>query len=178
MRDDALRQQLLTDPHSPGMVRAFVPLVNNDAFVAAWNVKPGDRVQFVALLLPHAPAADATPLAGAVRVLRDEPGLAAVALADPGGRWELAVLNATGQRLTLASPRGDVTTDAPRPRRRLRRDEAKPVILAKYKRHLGPHLPEARVKELVELSQDSKKLESMSVDEYVDLYTVKESKFL
>ena len=61
---------------------------------------------------------------------------------------------------------------------RLRRDEAKPVILAKYKRHLGPHLPEARVKELVELSQDSKKLESMSVDEYVDLYTVKESKFL
>jgi len=52
---------------------------------------------------------------------------------------------------------------------RLRRDEAKPVILAKYKRHLGPHLPEA---------QDSKKLESMSVDEYVDLYTVKESKFL
>jgi predicted metalloendopeptidase len=44
MRDDALRQQLLTDPHSPGMVRAFVPLVNNDAFVAAWNVKPGDRM--------------------------------------------------------------------------------------------------------------------------------------
>jgi hypothetical protein len=81
----------------------------------AWegDVKPGDRVQFVALLLPHAPAADATPLAGGVQVLRDEPGLAAVALATPGGgRWELAVLNTTGQRLTLASPRGDVTTDA------------------------------------------------------------------
>lgn len=80
----------------------------------AWEgeVKPGDRVQFVSLLLPHAPAADATPLAGTVKVLRDEPGLAAVALADPGGRWELAVLNTTGGRLTLTSPRGEVTTDA------------------------------------------------------------------
>lgn len=61
---------------------------------------------------------------------------------------------------------------------RLRRDEAKPVILAKYKRHLEPHLPEARVKELVELGLDNKRLESMPVDEYVDLYTAKESKFL
>ncbi len=43
-RDDALRQQLLTDPHSPGMVRAYVPLINNDAFEAAWNVKPGDKM--------------------------------------------------------------------------------------------------------------------------------------
>jgi 2-methylcitrate dehydratase len=53
---------------------------------------------------------------------------------------------------------------------RTRREEAKPVILAKYKRHLGPHFPEARVKELVELHNDAKKLEEMSVDEYVDLY--------
>jgi predicted metalloendopeptidase len=44
MRDDALRQQLLTDPHSPGAVRAYVPLLNNDAFQAAWNVKPGDKM--------------------------------------------------------------------------------------------------------------------------------------
>jgi predicted metalloendopeptidase len=44
MRDDALRQQLLTDPHSPGPVRAYVPLLNNDAFQAAWNVKPGDKM--------------------------------------------------------------------------------------------------------------------------------------
>ncbi|MGI8508033.1 MAG: M13 family metallopeptidase [Gemmatimonadaceae bacterium] len=43
-RDASLRQQLLSDPHSPGMYRAFVPLVNNDAFDAAWNVKPGDRM--------------------------------------------------------------------------------------------------------------------------------------
>jgi len=44
LRDAALRQQLLTNPHSPGMYRAFVPLVNNDAFEAAWDVKPGDKM--------------------------------------------------------------------------------------------------------------------------------------
>jgi len=43
-RDAALRQQLLTNPHSPGMYRAFVPLINNDAFDKAFDVKPGDRM--------------------------------------------------------------------------------------------------------------------------------------
>jgi putative endopeptidase len=43
-RDEALRQQLLTNPHSPGPYRAFVPLVNNDAFLRAFDVKPGDRM--------------------------------------------------------------------------------------------------------------------------------------
>ena len=41
-RDAALRNQLLTNPHSPGPARAFVPLTNNDAFLRAFNVKPGD----------------------------------------------------------------------------------------------------------------------------------------
>lgn len=53
---------------------------------------------------------------------------------------------------------------------RWRREEAKPEILAKYKRHLGPHFPEARVNELVELGLDKAKLEDMDVDKYVDLY--------
>jgi putative endopeptidase len=43
-RDEALRQRLLTDPHSPGMYRAFVPFVNNDAFVRAFGVKEGDKM--------------------------------------------------------------------------------------------------------------------------------------
>ncbi len=43
-RDAALRQQLLTDPHSPGTARAYVPLINNDAFDAAFNVQPGDKM--------------------------------------------------------------------------------------------------------------------------------------
>ncbi|KAI2617057.1 2-methylcitrate dehydratase [Hypoxylon sp. NC1633] len=61
---------------------------------------------------------------------------------------------------------------------RLRREEAKPHILAKYKRHLGPHLAEPQVKELVELGMDGKKLEAMAVDEYVDKYVVKNSPFI
>ena len=42
MRDDALRQRLVVDPHSPGAFRAFVPLTNMQAFYDAWDVKPGD----------------------------------------------------------------------------------------------------------------------------------------
>ena len=44
MRDETLRRILLSDSHSPGMARAFVPLVNNDAFQKAWNVQPGDKM--------------------------------------------------------------------------------------------------------------------------------------
>jgi predicted metalloendopeptidase len=43
-RDAALRNQLLTNPHSPGMARAFVPLTNNDVFMKAFDVKPGDKM--------------------------------------------------------------------------------------------------------------------------------------
>jgi len=43
-RDEALRNQLLTDSHSPGMYRAFVPLTNIDAFYAAFDLKPGDKL--------------------------------------------------------------------------------------------------------------------------------------
>jgi predicted metalloendopeptidase len=42
MRPAALRRQLLTNPHSPGQYRAFVPLTNMDAFYQAFDVKPGD----------------------------------------------------------------------------------------------------------------------------------------
>ena len=43
-RDAALRNQLLTNPHSPGPARAFIPLTNNDAFMKAFNVQPGDKM--------------------------------------------------------------------------------------------------------------------------------------
>jgi predicted metalloendopeptidase len=43
-RDEALRNQIMTNPHSPGPYRAFVPLVNNDAFQRTFNVQPGDRM--------------------------------------------------------------------------------------------------------------------------------------
>lgn len=53
---------------------------------------------------------------------------------------------------------------------RTRREEAKPEILAKYARHLGPHFSAERVKELCRLGEDREQLESMDVDTYMDLY--------
>lgn len=43
-RDDALRQQLVNGPHSPGQIRAFAPLRNIDAWYEAFNVQPGDAL--------------------------------------------------------------------------------------------------------------------------------------
>jgi putative endopeptidase len=43
MRDDALRQMLATNPHSPGPIRAFAPLRNVDAWYEAFGVKEGDK---------------------------------------------------------------------------------------------------------------------------------------
>jgi len=42
VRDDALRQLITTDSHSPGMVRAFAPLRNVDAWYEAFGVKEDD----------------------------------------------------------------------------------------------------------------------------------------
>ncbi|OAX80395.1 2-methylcitrate dehydratase [Emergomyces africanus] len=63
----------------------------------------------------------------------------------------------------------EVVVDAPLGHR-LRRDEAKPEILAKYKRHLEAHFDAAKVEQLVKLGNDQKALEAMDVDKYVDLY--------
>ncbi len=41
-RTEALRQQLVSDPHSPGQIRAINPLRNVDAWYKAFDVKPGD----------------------------------------------------------------------------------------------------------------------------------------
>ena len=53
---------------------------------------------------------------------------------------------------------------------RLRREEAKPEILAKFERHLGPHFEGGKVKELVKLGTDGGRLEGMAVDEYMDFF--------
>jgi len=52
-RNEALRQQLVSDPHSPGQIRAVNPLRNVDAWYAAWKIDrsqkqylaPADRVR-------------------------------------------------------------------------------------------------------------------------------------
>ena len=43
-REAALRQQLLSDTHSPAEYRANVPAANVDAFQRAFGVKPGDKM--------------------------------------------------------------------------------------------------------------------------------------
>jgi predicted metalloendopeptidase len=42
MRDEAVKTLVKTDPHSPGMYRAYVPLQNVDAFYKAFDIKAGD----------------------------------------------------------------------------------------------------------------------------------------
>jgi putative endopeptidase len=43
-RDEAIKNQVKTDPHSPGLYRAYVPLQNVDAFYQAFNIKKGDKM--------------------------------------------------------------------------------------------------------------------------------------
>lgn len=42
--EEALVNQVKTDPHSPGYFRAFGPLVNIDAFYDAFDIKKGDKM--------------------------------------------------------------------------------------------------------------------------------------
>ena len=44
LRDDAARERLVTDPHSPPAARVNGPMHNIDAWYKAWNVKPGDKL--------------------------------------------------------------------------------------------------------------------------------------
>ena len=44
MRDEALKNLIMTNTHSPGMYRAYMPLKNVDAFYKAFNVKEGDKM--------------------------------------------------------------------------------------------------------------------------------------
>jgi putative endopeptidase len=44
MREDALRSLIKTNPHSPGMYRAYMPLQNVDAFYKAFDIKEGDKM--------------------------------------------------------------------------------------------------------------------------------------
>ena len=40
----AIKNQVKTDPHSPGMYRAVMPLQNVDAFYTAFDIKEGDNM--------------------------------------------------------------------------------------------------------------------------------------
>jgi predicted metalloendopeptidase len=49
MRDEAIKNLVKTDPHSPGMYRGYVPLQNIDSFYEAFNIISGDGM----FLLPE-----------------------------------------------------------------------------------------------------------------------------
>jgi 2-methylcitrate dehydratase len=85
---------------------------------------------------------------------------------DPAKR---TIPNALTVTLTDGTILDEVVVEAPLGHR-LRREEAKPKILAKYKRHLEAHFPADRANYLLELGWDRQRLENFDVDEYVDLY--------
>lgn len=42
-RNEALRQHMVSDPHSPGQILAVNPLRNVDAWYAAWKIDPSQK---------------------------------------------------------------------------------------------------------------------------------------
>ncbi|MCW4590259.1 M13 family metallopeptidase [Gluconacetobacter entanii] len=44
LRDDTIRQRVITDPHSPPRARVNMPMHNIDAWYKAWNVQPGQSL--------------------------------------------------------------------------------------------------------------------------------------
>ncbi|KAJ5698919.1 2-methylcitrate dehydratase [Penicillium macrosclerotiorum] len=85
---------------------------------------------------------------------------------DPSKR---TIPNALTVTLNDGTVLDEVVVEAPLGHR-LRREEAKPEILAKYKRHLQAHFDQARIDELLKVGWDRQQLENYDVDQYVDLY--------
>lgn len=85
---------------------------------------------------------------------------------DPATR---SIPNALTVTLNDGTVLQETVVDAPLGHRQ-RREEAKPEIMAKYRRHLGPHFAPGKVEELVKLGERRAELENMDVDRYMDLY--------
>ncbi|KAK1149804.1 ATP-binding cassette transporter CGR1 [Aspergillus melleus] len=85
---------------------------------------------------------------------------------DPAKR---TIPNALTVTLNDGTVLEEVVVEAPLGHR-LRREEAKPEILDKYKRHLQAHFDQVRIDQLVELGQNKSAIENYEVDKYVDLY--------
>lgn len=90
---------------------------------------------------------------------------------DPSKR---TIANALTVRLNDGTVLEEEVVEAPLGHR-LRREEAKPEIIAKFKRHLEPHFDAKHVEELVSLGSDAraKELEALDVDKYMDMYVKK-----
>lgn len=93
---------------------------------------------------------------------------------DPNLR---TIANALTVELEDGTVLPEVVVEAPLGHK-LRREEAKPEIMKKFKKHITPHFSAEKVDKLVELGVNGEKLDGMAVDEWVDMYTVKDSKFV
>ncbi|KAF8342004.1 2-methylcitrate dehydratase [Cantharellus anzutake] len=51
-----------------------------------------------------------------------------------------------------------------------RREEGKPLLLAKFDRHISPHFDEVRIKKIKETISDLKTLSTLPVDQFTDLF--------
>ncbi|OAV96697.1 2-methylcitrate dehydratase [Puccinia triticina 1-1 BBBD Race 1] len=51
-----------------------------------------------------------------------------------------------------------------------RREEGKPLLDAKFKRHIEPHFPQGQIAKIMEVVNDQKTLENYDVDKFMDLW--------
>ncbi|KAA1128854.1 ATP-binding cassette transporter CGR1 [Puccinia graminis f. sp. tritici] len=51
-----------------------------------------------------------------------------------------------------------------------RREEGKPLLDAKFKRHIEPHFPKEQIAKIMEVVNDQKTLENFDVDKFMDLW--------
>ena len=84
---------------------------------------------------------------------------------NPGKR---SIANAVQVMFTDGTSTKKVTVEYPLGHRR-RRDEAKPLLVEKFRTNIATQLDDTKVDQLVELFIDKAALESMAVDELMDL---------
>jgi 2-methylcitrate dehydratase len=91
---------------------------------------------------------------------------------DPERRF---ISNAVTVTLRDGTQLDEVVVEAPLGHR-TRREEAKPVILEKFRRHLSERFSTDKVENLVARFMDQPSLEEMAVDEFMDLFVVENSR--
>ena len=111
------RRLIITDPDDkPTLAEpkgSAAGLLYSTRYAWEGDVRPGTSLQFIHVLLPHAPTKDASALAAGISALGDDAPLAAVAVRD-GQRIHVAVLNSDGRTVSTPAQAGlpAITTDA------------------------------------------------------------------
>ncbi|QIX01090.1 hypothetical protein AMS68_006607 [Peltaster fructicola] len=85
---------------------------------------------------------------------------------DPAKR---TIANALTVTLKDGTVLDEIVVEAPLGHR-WRREEAKPVILEKFRRHIAPHFSKDHAQKLIDLNNNAAELFKLDADQYVDLY--------